>query len=103
MYEHALGYSFASALELARTLKYDPLPRPDDPAPTATEAIELIRHERRTCGFNWITGEVAESVLQAYVAGRAATAKTISPYPDWSDEHRAWTEGRTDVKGKTQP
>ena len=44
------------ALSMARNLRYGPLPKPDDPAPTVEEAIELIHEERRTCGFNWLTG-----------------------------------------------
>jgi hypothetical protein len=51
------------ALNLARDLKYGPLPKPNDPTPSVDEAIEIIREERRTCGFNWITGEAAEKVL----------------------------------------
>ena len=42
------------ALNLARNLKYGPLPRPDDPCPDVNEAIELIHQERRGCGFNWL-------------------------------------------------
>lgn len=94
MYEHAFKYTVAAALELARPLKCGPLPASTDPAPAPEEAIELINLERRTCGFNWITGEVAEAVLRAYEEGSRATNAT-NPYPDWSDEHRAWQEGAT--------
>ena len=52
------------ALILARNLKFGPLPRPTDPYPSLDEAIELIREERRGCGFNWLTGEAAEGVLR---------------------------------------
>lgn len=52
------------ALALARNLKYGPLPRPDDPTPSVEEAVRIIHEERRTCGFNWLTGEAAEKVLQ---------------------------------------
>lgn len=52
------------ALNLARNLKFGPLPAPNDPLPSLDEAIELIREERRTCGFNWLTGEAAEQALQ---------------------------------------
>ena len=52
------------ALELARNLKYGPLPKPDDPTPTVKEAVSIISEERRSCGFNWLTGEAAETVLR---------------------------------------
>ena len=91
------GYTVGSALELARTLKHGPLPAATDPMPAPEEAIEIIRAARRTCGFNWITGEVAEAVISAYVAGVKAT-NAAGPYPDWSDEHRAWQEGRATQK-----
>jgi hypothetical protein len=52
------------ALNLARSLKYGPLPKPDDPLPNVDEAIELIHQERRECGFNWLTGEAAEQTLR---------------------------------------
>lgn len=51
------------ALNLARNLKYGPLPKPSDPLPDVNEAIELIRRERHECGFNWLTGEAAEKEL----------------------------------------
>ena len=51
------------ALEIARNLKYGSLPRRDDPMPCVAEAIKLIREERQTCGFNWLTGEAAEQAL----------------------------------------
>ena len=54
------------AMNLARSLKYGPLPRPDDPMPTVKQAIDIIREERRTCGFNWLTGEEAEQVLREH-------------------------------------
>jgi hypothetical protein len=52
------------ALEIARNLKHGPLPGLDDPVPPVGEAIRLIREERRSCGFNWLTGEAAENVLR---------------------------------------
>ncbi len=52
------------ALDIARDLKYGPLPRPEDPHPDIPEAVELIAQARHTCGFNWITGEMAEQVLR---------------------------------------
>ena len=93
MCEHAFGYTFGAALELARGLKHGPLPARVDPAPSPEEAIEIIGQERRTCGFNWITGEVAQAVIKAYRAGLQARDSFECPYPDWSDEHRAWQEG----------
>ena len=99
MYEHSTGYTFDAALELARTLKHGPLPAASDPTPTPEEAIQIIREERRTCGFNWITGEVAVNVISAYMAGAKAAKNAASPYPDWSDEHRAWMQGVHAVTG----
>ena len=52
------------ALNLARNLKDGPLPKPDDPVPSVEEAVSIINEERRTCGFNWLTGEAAEKVLR---------------------------------------
>lgn len=40
-------------------------PSPRDYVPTLEEAVDLVYHERRTCGFQWITGRVAEEVLRA--------------------------------------
>ena len=56
--------NITEALNLARNLKFGPLPSHDAPLPSLDEAIELIREERRTCGFNWLTGEAAEHALQ---------------------------------------
>lgn len=53
------------ALSIARDLIHGPLPKPGDPVPTIDEAIEIIEEERRTCGFNWITGRVCLEVLRA--------------------------------------
>ena len=94
MTEHAAGYSFNSAMELARTLKHGPLPDTNDPMPTPQEALELLREERRTCGFNWLTGEVAEAVVAAFVAGSKAGKNTANPYPECTSENRAWLEGK---------
>ena len=55
------------ALNLARNLKYGPLPEPDDPVPTVEEAVSIIHEERRTCGFNWLTGKAAEKVLREHL------------------------------------
>jgi len=98
MCEHAFGYTVGSALELARSLKHGPLPTRDDPTPRPQEAIEIIRGERRTCGFNWITGEVAGAVIRAYTAGMQAARNTACPYADWSDEYKAWQEGKVTQK-----
>lgn len=93
MNEHGCGYTVHAALNLARNLKYGPLPAANDPWPTPEDAISIVREARRTCGFNWITGEVTEAVLVEYVAGRKAGASAPNPHPDWSDEHRAWNAG----------
>ena len=58
------------ALELARNLKYGPLPKPNDPTPTVEEAVSIINEERRTCGFNWLTGEAAENVFREHIGGK---------------------------------
>lgn len=97
---HASGYTVQAALDLARGLKYGPLPLATDPRPTPDEGIAIVREARRTCGFNWITGEVAEAVLVAYAAGLEAAADSSNPYPDWSDEHRAWNAGNRSAAGK---
>lgn len=55
-----------TALAIARDLMYGPLPKPDDPTPSVNEAIEIIHDRRRTCGFNWLTGEDAENVLREH-------------------------------------
>ncbi len=57
-------YTLVDALNLARSLKYGPLPLPTDPVPEIPEAIELIKAELRKCGFNWITGQVALQLLR---------------------------------------
>ena len=53
------------ALELARNIKYGPLPKTSDPLPSIDEAIELMHQERGDCGFNWLTGQEAERVLRS--------------------------------------
>lgn len=53
-----------SALSLARTLMYGPIPKESDPTPSVNEAIELIHQRLATCGFTWITGTVSEEVLR---------------------------------------
>lgn len=53
-----------TALNIARNLKYGPLPKPTDPTPSVKEAIDLIHKERGACGHNWITGTVSEEVLR---------------------------------------
>jgi hypothetical protein len=74
-----------TALEIARAIKYHPLPKPTDPAPSIAEAIELIAASRRSCGFNWITGRVSEEVLRLtrgeIVAGVPAPAENDIPLP----------------------
>ena len=98
MIAHGCGYTVQAALDLARTLKHGPLPAASDPWPTPEDAIAVLHEERRTCGFNWITGEVAEAVLVAYAAGRKADASAPNPHPDWSDEHRAWNAGNRSAR-----
>ncbi len=67
----AMSYTLQQALNLARNLKHGPLPNPDDPMPSPEEALSMIEEERRTCGFNWITGETASGVIRAHLAGNA--------------------------------
>ena len=94
MYEHASGYTVNAALALARDLEYGPVSAAGDPTPSAAEAIAIIRRARKGSGFNWITGEVAAAVASAYRDGIQAPDDAVSPYPTWSDEHRAWLEGK---------
>ena len=61
-------YTLKQALDLARNLRYGPLPKPDDPMPEPEEALAIINEERRTCGFNWITGETAVETIRAHLA-----------------------------------
>lgn len=51
------------ALSLARSLKYGVLLKPTDPTPTEKEAVEILKEELRTCGFNWLTGRYALDAL----------------------------------------
>jgi len=60
----AVKLTLDDALSIARNLKYGPLPDTHDPVPTREEAIEIIKEERKACGFNWITGEHAVAVLE---------------------------------------
>jgi len=60
------------ALNLARDLKYGPLPKLADPMPTIEEAIEIIHEARRTCGHTWLTGVAAEEVLKDHIKGRTS-------------------------------
>jgi len=59
-------YTLADAISLARNIKYGPLPKKTDPKPTIDEAIGIITQERKTCGFNWLTGTKALTVLYYY-------------------------------------
>lgn len=52
------------ALRQARLLKHGPFPKATDDTPTVDEAIALIHEQRRTCGFNWITGTRCEELLR---------------------------------------
>lgn len=66
-------YTIADALALARQIKHG-MPMPSDSPPDIPEAIEIVRRSLRTCGFNWITGQVALQVL------RSANGEEV----DWS-------------------
>lgn len=57
-------YTLDDALELARSIKYGPLMKSTDPIPDIPEAIEAIKKVLKTCGFNWITGQVALQLLR---------------------------------------
>ena len=57
--------TLTQALNIARALKFGPLPKPGDPMPSIEEAIGLIHEERKICGFTWLTGEAAEKALQS--------------------------------------
>ena len=58
-------YTLDDALELARSIKYGPIMKPSDPVPDIPEAIEVIKRSLKTCGFNWITGQVALELLRS--------------------------------------
>jgi len=58
-------YTLDDALELARSIKYGPLMKPSDPVPDIPEAIEVVMRALKTCGFNWITGQVALELLRS--------------------------------------
>lgn len=57
-------YTYQDAIKLAsnirelRDRKFNPVP------PTREEAIALIAHQLKVCGFNWITGQTAIRVLE---------------------------------------
>jgi hypothetical protein len=65
----------ALALAARLVLENALLPSLADRIPSIPEAINLLHHERGTCGFNWITGRVAEEVLRA-VNGETNTFTT---------------------------
>lgn len=58
-------YTTEQALELARSCKFGPLPKPTDPTPTVVEAIEIIKGHPTMGDCNWITGQTAVQVLRA--------------------------------------
>ncbi len=58
-------YTTEEALDLARSCKYGPLPRPTDPMPSVDEAIEIIGNCPTMRACNWITGQTAIQVLRA--------------------------------------
>jgi hypothetical protein len=51
------------ALNLARNIKYGPLPKKDDPCPSINEAIRLIENYWMRKEFNWLTGTEALKIL----------------------------------------
>ncbi len=58
------------ALELARGIIHGPLPGKDAPQPSLQDALDAIQQARKTCGFNWLTGESAAEVLKAAINTR---------------------------------
>jgi hypothetical protein len=69
-----------SAMALAYRLKKEELGLSDSSetaAPSLEQAIRLLSVERATCGFNWITGRVAEEVLR--VANGEKPEEVFSP------------------------
>lgn len=68
--------SVKSALNIARNIKYEMFPKPDDPIPSAEEALKIISEERRNCWFNWLTGENAENVLRGYLESLPASSSS---------------------------
>jgi len=58
------------AMEIATNLKYGPMESLNKPSPTYQEAYELIETERKTCGFNWITGTEALKLIEQALTQR---------------------------------
>jgi hypothetical protein len=52
------------SLKMAKSLIYGPFMKVSDPTPSIPDALSAIRKSRQTCGFNWITGFVAEQILR---------------------------------------
>jgi hypothetical protein len=59
-----MEYTAKDALNLARNIKYGPLPKERDPYPTVKEAMELIKNYWMRKEFNWLTGTKALDVLK---------------------------------------
>ena len=57
-------YTLDDALRLAQSLKYGLLTTPFDMEPGIPEALAIIIQSREKCGFNWITGKLAEEILR---------------------------------------
>lgn len=58
-------YTLDDALALARSIKYGPFVKPDDPVPEIPEAIGIVGKALKASTFNWITGQVALQVLRS--------------------------------------
>ena len=45
-----------------------PLNPVKQPPPTPAEALEVLNHSLKTCGFNWLTGIEAVRILKEHLA-----------------------------------
>ena len=52
------------ALNLARNIKYGPLPKENDPYPSINESIKLIENYWMRKEFTWLTGREALEILK---------------------------------------
>lgn len=58
------GVTTETALSLARSVKYGPLPKHEDLTPSVEDALEILREQNRQIGHQWITGRVSIEVLR---------------------------------------
>lgn len=64
------AYTVKDACKLARLIQNTPGRVSDDtPIPSPKDALEIIRQDRKTSGFNWITATTAVEVLETHLKG----------------------------------